>query len=200
MNSDSGAIYNCRPSSPPEYASRFFVRGRKAQGYLWSNHYTISSPRRPCCIHLSVGSPLSRSASPCHFPSLSLSLSHFFPIYLSSNLCLLGFSVYSVPHPDALWAVTAACWREENRRFSIIRRGRREAVWFSRNSPSKIRTSLIFYHKWIEREREREMMPIKEGIRIGSHHCVCTDYVHMHRHTPCTCWNASWQDSGLDKS
>lgn len=60
-------------------ASRFFLfffvgrrDGRKAQGYLWSNHYTISSPQRPCCIHLSVGSPLSCSISPCHSLSHSL--------------------------------------------------------------------------------------------------------------------------------
>lgn len=93
-------------------ASRFFLffffvgrrDGRKAQGYLWSNHYTISSPQRPCCIHLSVGSPLSCSISPCHSPPLSptRSLLLSFPIYLSSNLRLLCFSLYSVPQPDAL--------------------------------------------------------------------------------------------------
>lgn len=108
MNSDSGAIYSCRLSSPPSvppdfFFSFFFVGrrdGRKAQGYLWSNHYTISSPQRPCCIHLSVGSPLSRSISPCHSPPLSptRSLLLSFPIYLSSNLRLLCFSLYSVPH------------------------------------------------------------------------------------------------------
>lgn len=73
--------------------------GRKAQGYLWSNHYTISSPRRPHCIHLSVVSS----------PSLSLTLSLPFSLPLFTALFphlsfiqSLSFSLYSGPHPDAL--------------------------------------------------------------------------------------------------
>lgn len=52
--------------------TRFFFR--RTRGDRWSNHYSISSPWRPCCIHLSVGCLLSRSASPCRFPFLSLFL------------------------------------------------------------------------------------------------------------------------------
>ncbi|KAG7525103.1 hypothetical protein JOB18_022249 [Solea senegalensis] len=106
MNPDRRAIYNCRPSSPQSQLPDFSVcrrDGRKAQGYLRSNHYTISSPRRPGCIHLSVSSPLSRPLSLCHFASLSLFIPLSFPcVYLSSNLCLLGLSLYSVPHADAM--------------------------------------------------------------------------------------------------
>lgn len=107
MNSDSRAIYNCRPSSTPSALPRFFFvcrrDGRKAQGYLWSNHYTISSPQRPRCIHLSVGSSLSRSISPCHFPSLSLFLHLSFIQSLSS-----WFLSVFCPSPRCSVAVTAA--------------------------------------------------------------------------------------------
>lgn len=53
----------------PFFQSFFPVQeeGWKAQGYPWSNHYSISSPLRPRRIHLSVGSRRSGSISPCHF-------------------------------------------------------------------------------------------------------------------------------------
>lgn len=156
MNSDSGAIYNCRPSSPPEYASRFFVRGRKAQGYLWSNHYTISSPRRPCCIHLSVGSPLSRSASPCHFPSLSLSLPLSLLFHLSFIQSLSSrFLCVFCPSP----------WRSVGCNCCMLAGGERKIQYYQERKergglilskqPQQNKDQFNFYHKLIERERER---------------------------------------------
>lgn len=136
--------------------------GRKAQGYLWSNHYSISSPQRPHCIRLSVGSPLPRSTSPCHFPSLS------FPIYLSSNPCLL----YSVPHPDALWAVTAVCWMLDVTEDTVLSWGGRETVCLSINNPSEMKTSFILP----QMNRLREIMPSREWIWIGFHRCRLITY------------------------
>ena len=138
MNSDSRAIYNCRPSSPRERAPRFSVHGRKAQGYLWSNHYTISSPQRPS-LHPSLcrlpSLPFSLTLSLLSL-SFSLSPSIFHPIsVLSASLCILSLTPRH--------SVGCNCCTLASRRFRIIRRGGRDVARFSVNNSGRMRTSLI---------------------------------------------------------
>lgn len=101
MNSDSRAIYNCRPSSTPSALPRFFLCAGGTGGRLKGICDLIITPSpHPSdpAASISLSAPLSPALS--HLVTSLLSPS--FSIYLSSNLCLLGFSLYSVPHLDAL--------------------------------------------------------------------------------------------------
>lgn len=104
MNSDSGAIYNCRPSSPPSALPDFLCAGGTG-GRLKGICDLIITPSPHLsdpAASISLSAPLSLALSHLVTSLLSLSLLLSLPIYLSSNLCLLGFTLYSVPHPHAL--------------------------------------------------------------------------------------------------
>jgi len=120
MNYDSRAIYNSRPSSPPTAPFFFFSHAGETGARLKGICDLIITPSPHLgdpSAFISLSAPVSLALS---HRVTSLSLLPSFPIHLSSNLCLLRFSLYSVPHPLSAVNSAAECWQEERRRSDII--------------------------------------------------------------------------------
>lgn len=194
MNSDSGAIYSCRlsspPSVPPDFFFSFFLWAGGTGGRLKGICDLIITPSPHLsdpAASISLSAPLSLALSHRVTPLLSLPLalycslspSIFHPISVSSvSLCIPSLT----PTLCRLWPPLCVGGRRIG--DSVLPGEEAERRPQSENKPSKMRTSLILP----QINRLGEMMPVREWIRICSRYCdplgVCTDYVRMHRHIP----------------
>lgn len=101
MHSDSGAIYNCRPSSPPEYASRFYFLFFLCAGGTGGRLKGI------CDLIITPSPHLSDPAASISLSApLSLALSHLVTSLLSPWLSLYCSLSPSIFNPISVFSVS----------------------------------------------------------------------------------------------